>query len=506
MSILTRDSLDFAKEHIQKFYDSDFFPKPFEYEALWHNWEDVVDELTSRNVAKLPVKPPIALAATKPDGAYRIVHQLDPLNSIVYTALAFLIAPAIERKRCPIKEKTACSYRIEIHDGSFFSAGNGYPDYAEQSESLANKFTHVLTADISDFYNQIYLHRLNNGIEHCDMGLKNIGDDVENFISTLNGHVSKGIPVGPAASIIMAETALIDIDEFVKNLGVSHTRYVDDFRIFSNSEAALQTVLRELTLYLYQTHRLSLNGTKTKILKCEEYKDEILHNHYELEKVEIFKSLRVVESSMGDISELEEERETEENEETLRCEAILENIFKRKKLDLGLARFVTRKARRYNITSVAEAVLVNFDFFSPIINDVCLLLDEITDDFFLCFYEKELVKITTTDAAQIPLNRLWLEWYFTRHKKLVDVYEIRTYIMRGPNIINQAAMAIIGNEISWVRSKKDRIYTVGDRERRAIIHSAKILPTDEKRHWLKLVQSSPDIVDRCIAKWLLSDI
>ena len=105
MSILTRDSLDFAKEHIQKFYDSDFFPKPFEYEALWHNWEEVATELASKNISKLPTKPPIALASAKPDGTYRIVHQLDPLNSIIYTALAFKIAPAIEMKRCAIKKK-----------------------------------------------------------------------------------------------------------------------------------------------------------------------------------------------------------------------------------------------------------------------------------------------------------------------------------------------------------------------------------------------------------------
>ena len=41
MTILTDQSLEFAREHIQKFYDSDFFPKPVEFEALWHQWEAV---------------------------------------------------------------------------------------------------------------------------------------------------------------------------------------------------------------------------------------------------------------------------------------------------------------------------------------------------------------------------------------------------------------------------------------------------------------------------------
>ena len=60
MSILTDDSLEFAKEHIQKFYASDFFPKAFEFDALWHSWDEVKTELKSKNVDKFWVLPPIA--------------------------------------------------------------------------------------------------------------------------------------------------------------------------------------------------------------------------------------------------------------------------------------------------------------------------------------------------------------------------------------------------------------------------------------------------------------
>jgi hypothetical protein len=427
MPILTIESLEFAKTHIQNFYDSDFFPKPFEYEALWHCWNDVVKELTSRNVTKLPIKPPISLSAPKPDGTYRIVHQLDPLNSIIYTALAYLIAPSIEQKRGPISAKIACSYRVSINDGSFFSAGNGYLDYSSQSEALGERFSHVLTTDISDFYNQIYLHRLNNGIEHCNNELKQVGDDIEKFISSLNNTASKGIPVGPAASIIMAETTLIDIDEFLQNLGVSHTRYVDDYRIFSNSEEKLSHVLQELTLYLYKTHRLSLNGSKTKILSSSDYKAEILHNHYELEKVDIFKSMPALDSSTGELDDFEIEVD-EHDEHIARCEFILEKILERKTLDLGLARFVTRKARRHEITSIIKPILDDIHFFEPVMNDVCLLLNEITDDFFVVLYEKELISLVQNKIAQLPLNRIWLEWYLVQHTKLTDIEEIRSFI------------------------------------------------------------------------------
>jgi hypothetical protein len=50
MAKLSRESLEFAKAHIKKFYDSDFFPKPFEFEALWANWDEVVTHLTCNDV------------------------------------------------------------------------------------------------------------------------------------------------------------------------------------------------------------------------------------------------------------------------------------------------------------------------------------------------------------------------------------------------------------------------------------------------------------------------
>ena len=89
--------------------------------------------------------------------------------------------------------------------------------------------------DITDFYNQIYLHRLNNAIESADAQLKPVADDIETFLTTLNSKSSQGVPVEPAASIVMAEAVLIDVDAFLQDQGVVHTRYADDIRVFSNS-------------------------------------------------------------------------------------------------------------------------------------------------------------------------------------------------------------------------------------------------------------------------------
>ena len=191
MSKLTEESLDFARHHIEKYYDSDFFPKSFEFEAIWHNWDEVKAELSSKNVEKLWVFPPHTMPAIKSNGTYRIVHQLEPVDAVIYTAMAYEIAPSVEAARLPVAMKAACSYRLQIHEGSFFSAGGGYPDFDTRTTELANQFKYILATDITDFYNQIYLHRLNNAIEFADPALKNKAKDIELFLSKINGKTSK---------------------------------------------------------------------------------------------------------------------------------------------------------------------------------------------------------------------------------------------------------------------------------------------------------------------------
>jgi hypothetical protein len=76
VTILTEDALEFAKEHISKYYDSDFFPKSDEFEAIWHNWEEIKKHLMAMNIQKFWVSPPRVMTAKKPKGGFRVVHQL----------------------------------------------------------------------------------------------------------------------------------------------------------------------------------------------------------------------------------------------------------------------------------------------------------------------------------------------------------------------------------------------------------------------------------------------
>lgn len=504
MTIITEDTLEFAKEHISKYYDSDFFPKPVEFEALWHNWNDVKMELMSKNVQKFWIPPPRVMAAMKPKGGFRVVHQLEPLESIVYTALAREVAESVESARVPPEERVACSYRLKPADGSFFSGGTGYSGFVEKTEKLAEENEYVLVTDITDYYNQIYLHRLSNAIEYSDPELKPVGDDLEWFITSLNSKPSQGIPVGPAASIVMAEAVLIDIDLFLINKGVFHTRYVDDFRIFGESERALRQIQKELTLYLYENHRLTLSGEKTEIYEANKYVENQLHNQYAEERMSIFKSLDVFNPYTEEFEEIEYEVEDEEELLVERVIAVIDKVLTYPTLDLGLARSAIRKAKWHSITDIATTVIKNYGFFGPVVGDVALYLKVVTTEDVAEEWAPRFAVLLGDEVFDNELVRFWTEWYLSQYSAYLANPGIRAFIHGSPFIENRARAAITEYDIAWVRGMKSDIFHLGSWERRAMLNAARVLPSDERKHWLKLtIGSSPILLDRWVAKWVL---
>lgn len=504
MTILSDQALEFAREHIEKYYDSDFFPKPPEFEALWHQWEDVKKELMSKNIAKLWVTSPRAMTIAKPKAGFRVVHQLEPLDALVYSALACHVAPGVEAARMPAEQHIACSYRFQIADGSYFAGGSGWMNFTNKTEELATVFSHVLVTDITDFYNQIYLHRLNNGIEAADATLKPTADDIETFLSMLNEKASQGVPVGPAASIVMAEAVLIDVDVFLRDQGVSHTRYVDDFRIFSSSPRQLQQVLEKLTLYLYENHRLTLSSDKTFVMDAKTYVEEHLHNTYAEEKIELLATLEVVNPYTNEIEEVEVEIDDDEEIQKVQLQAAIEKVLAYGHLDLGLARSVIRTARRNNISAIAGHLLNEFDFFVPVVNDVVLYLHEVTDEEIAKELLPQLEAIVDSTALDSQLVRFWIEWYISQYPIYMASTKLRGLVFGGPNVENQALAAIAMKNIAWVRDHKAGVYNLGGWARRSILNASRILPSDERQHWLKLfIHNSPVILDRWVAKWVL---
>jgi len=53
----------------------------------------------------------------------------------------------------------------------------------------------VLSADISDFYNQLGQHRIQNAMESASVSVER-SENIESFLNRLTGKQSQGLPVG----------------------------------------------------------------------------------------------------------------------------------------------------------------------------------------------------------------------------------------------------------------------------------------------------------------------
>jgi hypothetical protein len=524
MTRLMEEALDFARSHVETFYDSDFFPKSDEFEALWSNWDQVRLELTHTNVEKLSVRTPRALPAPKTGGGYRIVHQLDPVDALVYTALAYSVAPDVEAARIPPPRKAVFSYRLELSKNSFFSRGNGY--------------------DISDFYNRIYLHRHNADICYANQERESLAHDIEDFLTRLNGRASQGVPVGPAASIVMSEATMSDLDQYLESCNLPLARYVDDIRVFSDSEEELLRLEETLTEYLFDSHRLQFNWRKTKVMASDIFSEKYLDAPALIEARQLLGAVRSIcsygdlytaddldalrtrfltinpntddrstaisiehQNRIGNILRYFQEQEKQEKR-NVRSQAFV-SIFLHGigsfPLDLGLVRHALRQCRSFRNPVLVPLILEKLDLLGPVVPEVFLYFNAVTSSDLIDAHLDQfrgLLDSRLTRTSQ--LARFWAFWYLASHPEFIRDPKIGPKIWKESSVEHQARAARATNNLAWVRSQKTAIGNFGPWQKRALLLATEVMPRDERRAWLGSLSRGMDSQERSIVQWALA--
>lgn len=504
--LLTEDALEFARRHIGAYYDTDFFPKPFEFMAVWHCWDEVKAYLLATPLKDVLSSQPRVLPWHKARGGYRVVHQLEPLDALIYTALVSLVAEKVEQAR--MGPEVSCAYRIQVSSNSFFSRGSGFDTYRENCERLASQHSHVLSTDISDFYNQIYLHRIRNGLEEIGAGAA-LSKEIESFLMRLNIKSSQGLPVGPAASIILAEAALIDVDQFIAQRGLEHVRYVDDYRIFSDSEAELKTILEDLVVYLHQQHRLGLVSEKTKIQDSATFLHVELKNAYQLEKLDLMRSIEAG-NQYGEYQDEQaehdedEEEDPEDSDDSSLGERLSEALMRAKEsgvIDLGVMRAIIRRAKNARDYTIAPLLTEDLEFYLPVINDVALYFDSLPPADHLVL-APALSHACRQGHLENQSARVWMGWYLARHVG-ANTPVLKQYVQRCCIAIVTAAELSRGNR-AWSKEAKQRVSGTASWDRRAFILALSGLSEDERKVSLQLLKNSVSLtkLDGWVCKWV----
>lgn len=526
MITLKENHVEWALKHLQKFPHSDFYPRLFEFQAISHNWEEVKKYLLSLDLDTYNPKSPLITLAPKPNGNYRCAHQLDPLDSLIYTALLREICEGIEQYRIPQSEEIVYSYRIKPNmEGSFFANDQGWDAFASRSDALADKFRkgYVIVADITDFYNQIYTHRINNLIVEAGKGIYDEQAKItENFLLSLNKNTSRGIPVGPAPSIILAELIMGNIDKKISGYTKNFVRYVDDIRIFFDKPEDAIYALHDLTMYLYSYHRLVLSGEKTEIIPVRTFREKYMKDEKEQEKAtlktkanelatekmdELVKNLPEYSPDFDYDDEYEKTLAKIFDEEQLKLlSSTYYELFKKAlepPRDYGLLKHVLRQSKTYRIRSIVPLVLDRFYAIRPVIREAVIYLDAVINDTTVITYKTEFESLYSHFLMKLPFINIWVSRLLQN-----DSFNKIDLPSDYDNILStreQALIALRRKDTTWVRGFRDNIDVLGPWEKRAVIYSMSILPLDEMRPLVKTIASNGDILEKSLALFVLSN-
>ena len=187
---------------------------------------------------------------------FRKCAWIDIYDEIIYLTIVLAMAPHIEKARIPKTENRVFSYRYISDENTLFDKNYNYTKFRETVELKSNcaKNNVLVECDISNYYDRINLHRIESilrSIPRVEEDLIRLLNDILLFWSDRDSY---GIPVGSNASRILAEAALIEVDNYLISKNIDFCRYVDDYRIFAKDAFEAHSNLAILN------HRLSKEG------------------------------------------------------------------------------------------------------------------------------------------------------------------------------------------------------------------------------------------------------
>ncbi|PLY06765.1 MAG: hypothetical protein C0622_00670 [Desulfuromonas sp.] len=265
---------------------TDIFPRPFEVDLLKNEkfYNKVRDELinTFNSIDSTVIKHekdygklldilkvhPIqhVLYPKKEAFDYRRCALIDPLDTIKYTTLVVSISREIEKARIARGKNVIFSYRLQSMDkGIIFNPKYTYTNFEKHARAEIKKKTVkvLVRCDIANFYDRLNLHRLESNLHSLPIEKKRVKLINELLLLWANRD-SYGLPVGGNASRILAEAALIEVDNYLVSHEVKFSRFVDDYRLFAK-DAKQAHYWISLLIERLSLEGLLINQSKTRI-------------------------------------------------------------------------------------------------------------------------------------------------------------------------------------------------------------------------------------------------
>lgn len=495
---LSREALECAIDHLCRFGDTDVFPHLCEINFLREQKVAVTDVLASLNLDQFQPAQAIEALCPKSRYGFRIAHQLNYVETVLFTAALIEIGSDLEKLKSKDPSYGPFAYRFSNNKvgGALFDQNRTFRDWLGLQDFIAKnyEFKDVIFTDIADFYQRIYLHRIEATLDVATPN-KGVKRFIEKSIKSIRSRQSYGIPVGGAASRILAEAVLTDSDSALLDEGAFFTRFVDDFRIFVQEGQSAYEILSFLAEQLFLSEGLTLNGQKTFVMSKAKY-IEYLKNELP-ESDENTKDVQL-EAISHDIYFSEEGDDPEEVEaliaklKTIDTLGLLKICFEAEDWNYGKVKAILKALRLTKSEESLSFIIEQLDYLLQFSKELVLLFDDIKKSGVEINqnYGDAIIEAAGSPAVRkVPTIQAWLLEFFVRgifkctHRQLTDlssgnpIVERQVFLIRGRN-----------GDVSFFRRNKTRFDAIGPFAKPAFILGATCLPRDEYETWIGAIK------------------
>lgn len=513
-----------AIENISKLGDTDIFPFPIENMMFFDRYANIetiilnIETNFDNWLANYPVE---VIQSCVPVGytGYRWATQIDPIWNAFLLYQVLKIANLIEEARVPVEKKSVFSYRLKLDEatGRLFDKDVNWRGFYSTAlaEAEAKESLYVVRFDISDFYNRIYHHRLENAIIRVGANPE-IKSRIMKILQDISNNDSYGLPVGGNASRILAELLLNSMDQLMINKRIRFFRYVDDYILFADSREDAYQKLNWCVEYMLRNWGLSLQKSKTQIQSKSEF---ISHAKANLEGDENPENkdrsdfMRIhIHYDPYSLTAEEDYTKLRDQLDGFDITNLIKDEIRKSRIHLALGKqlmsallFLT--GQKLNLA--VKAIISNLDVLYPVLPTILQVLhkklkdlDETTKNHVvetLAQLVEEDSYLFQTENNSTYLIRVLSLVNSDRSVQTIDyLYTKTNYILVKTNCI--FAMANLGN-LYWLADLKTRFATFTSWERRAFIAASYFLG-DEGKHWRSHTKEQFSSFEKELRDWV----
>lgn len=489
---LERDSVQWALDAIAKNSDSDLFPPTPEFRALTTSPGTLLDELCSRELKDLGHGPSRRFLVPKDEISYRQATQLDPQDSLILTALMHQFGQQIEDRR--LGGQQVFSYRFQPTATDLYLEQPDWNRFWQRSVDLAADASTVVYCDITDFYNQIYHHVLENQL--IASGLPNQATKwIIGLLESTTAGVSRGIPIGPHPAHLLAEASLIPVDNALRDHGLTFLRFVDDIVVFCDSAADARSALAVIAQTLDRQQRLTLQRHKTRVF---DQSDFLLFADSMMEDQPISESeedlLKIVHRyAKGNpyrtvwFSEITEEDWLQITDEAM--STIIEEYLSAQWVSYTRLGWFYRRLAQLGHPGALTATLAHLDDLTPCLPSVVAYLGSLQTldpERWLIVGDRLLELLDTAPFREQEYFEVMLLGLFGRNKPLNHFMKLGTrWHVSSPAARRQLLLAATQNDaVDWLRNLKEDFPSMDPGQQLAFIFAMASFPADERKFFL----------------------